>query len=75
MAILAESLVEEWLNREGFFTVRGVKHGVGEIDLLAIRHEPGAHRLACRGASQLPPSSLRCETHWRDGASLEQGPH
>src|SRR5580704_4216023 len=42
MAILAESLVEEWLNREGFFTIRGVKHGVGEIDLLAIRHEPGA---------------------------------
>ena len=25
-----------------FFTVRGVKHGLGEIDLLAIRHEPGA---------------------------------
>ena len=42
MAILAESLVEEWLNREKFFTVRGVKHGVGEIDLLAIRHEAEA---------------------------------
>jgi Holliday junction resolvase-like predicted endonuclease len=42
MAILAESLVEEWLNREGFFTIRGVKHGIGEIDLLAIRHEPRA---------------------------------
>jgi hypothetical protein len=42
MAILAESLVEEWLNREGFFTVRGVKSGVEEIDLLAIRHGPGA---------------------------------
>ena len=42
MAILAESLVEEWLNRERFFTIRGVKHGGGEIDLLAIRHEPRA---------------------------------
>jgi hypothetical protein len=42
MAILAESLVEEWLNRERFFTVRGVKHGLGEIDLLAIRHELAA---------------------------------
>jgi hypothetical protein len=40
MALLAESLVEEWLNREGFFTIRGVKHGVGEMDLLAVRPQP-----------------------------------
>lgn len=40
MALLAESLVEEWLNRDGFFTIRGVKHGVGEMDLLAIRPQP-----------------------------------
>jgi hypothetical protein len=37
MAALAESLVDEWLNRQGFFSVRGVKHGVDEIDLLGIR--------------------------------------
>jgi hypothetical protein len=37
MALLAESLVDEWLNRDGFFTIRGVKHGVGEIDLLGVR--------------------------------------
>ena len=37
MALLGESLVEEWLNREGFFTIRGVKHGVDEMDLLAIQ--------------------------------------
>lgn len=37
MAALAESLVDEWLNRQGFFTVRGIKHGVDEIDLLGIR--------------------------------------
>ena len=42
MALLAESLVEEWLNRNGFFTIRGIKHGVAEIDLLAIRREAGA---------------------------------
>src|SRR5262249_32014830 len=35
--LLAEELVEEWLNRQGFFTIRGVKLGVHEIDLLAIR--------------------------------------
>jgi hypothetical protein len=37
MALLAESLVEEWLNREGYFTIRGVRHGLGEMDLLAVR--------------------------------------
>lgn len=37
MALLAEELVEEWLNRAGFFTIRGVKVGVHEMDLLAIR--------------------------------------
>jgi hypothetical protein len=43
MALLAESLVDEWLNRKGFFTVRGIKHGVGEIDLLGVR--PGTSGL------------------------------
>ena len=38
--ILAESLVEEWLNRDGYFTIRGVKHGLGEMDLLAVRPQP-----------------------------------
>jgi len=37
VALPGESLVEEWLNREGFFTIRGVKHGVDEMDLLAIK--------------------------------------
>jgi hypothetical protein len=40
MALLAESLVEEWLNRDGCFTIRGVKHGVREMDLLAVKREP-----------------------------------
>jgi len=37
MALLAEEIVEEWLNRNGFFTIRGAKIGVDEIDILAIR--------------------------------------
>jgi hypothetical protein len=37
MALLAEELVEEWLNRQGYFTIRGIKVGVHEMDLLAIR--------------------------------------
>jgi hypothetical protein len=40
MALLAESLVEEWLNRDGFFTIRGVKPGVDETDPLAVRPQP-----------------------------------
>ena len=37
MSLLAEEVVEEWLNRQGYFTIRGIKLGVHEIDLLAIK--------------------------------------
>ncbi|MBI4317545.1 MAG: hypothetical protein HY675_03565 [Chloroflexi bacterium] len=40
MALLAEELVEEWLNRQGYFTIRGAKVGLHEMDLLAIRSGP-----------------------------------
>lgn len=40
MALLAEGLVDEWLNRQGYFTVRGLKDGVSEIDLLGVRPGP-----------------------------------
>lgn len=33
MELLAETLVEEWLNGNGYFTI-GIKEGVAEIDLL-----------------------------------------
>jgi hypothetical protein len=35
--LLAEVVVEEWLNCRGYFTIRGVKLGNDEIDILAIR--------------------------------------
>ncbi len=41
MSLLAEELVEEWLNRNGFFTIRGIKLGVHEIDLLSIGFKNG----------------------------------
>ena len=41
MALLAEELVEEWLNRQGYFTIRGIKIGVQELDLLAVRFKDG----------------------------------
>ena len=40
MAFLAETLVDEWLNRQGYFTIRGLKDGVSEIDLLGVRPGP-----------------------------------
>jgi hypothetical protein len=43
MALLAEEIVEEWLNRQGYFTIRGIKMGVQEIDLLAVKHLPGGN--------------------------------
>ena len=47
MSLLGEEVVEEWLNRNGYFTIRGIKVGVGEIDILAIRPLPnGQHE--CR---------------------------
>ena len=46
MALLAEEIVEEWLNRQGFFTIRGIKLGVHEIDLLAIK--VGENNVECR---------------------------
>lgn len=45
MALLAETLVDEWLNRVGFFTIRGVKDGVDEIDLLGVRPVHGQRSL------------------------------
>lgn len=42
MAALDEQVVEEWLNRRGFFTIRGLKIGLREIDLLAVKLNPDA---------------------------------
>ena len=45
MALLDEEIVEYWLNNKGFFCMRGVKTGLGEIDCLAIR--PDKKNLEC----------------------------
>lgn len=47
MALLGEEVVEEWLNRQGYFTIRGIKLDVHEIDILAFKPHPnGPHE--CR---------------------------
>lgn len=47
MALLAEEIVEEWLNRQGYFTIRGIRVGVDEIDILAVKPSKG-RRVSCR---------------------------
>ena len=47
MALLAEEIVEEWLNRQGYFTIRGIRLGVDELDLLAVMVRSGT-LLDCR---------------------------
>jgi len=37
MALIAEELVQEWLNRQGYFTIRGARLGNHELDLLAVK--------------------------------------
>jgi hypothetical protein len=47
MALLGEEVVEEWLNRQGYFTIRGIKIGVNEIDILAFKPNLDGHH-ECR---------------------------
>ena len=47
MALLAEEIVEEWLNRQGYFTIRGIKIGVDEIDILAVKPSENG-KIECR---------------------------
>ena len=37
MALIAEELVEEWLNQQKYFTIRNLKSGQNEIDLLGVK--------------------------------------
>jgi len=45
MALIAEEVVEEWLNQQGYFTIRGIKLGVQEMDILAVRFDGGNFEL------------------------------
>lgn len=47
MALLAEEIVEEWLNRQGYFTIRGIRLGVNEVDLVAVKFSDG-QEVICR---------------------------
>lgn len=40
MSELAEEVVTEWLNRKGFFIIRGRREGNTELDVLAVKWAP-----------------------------------
>lgn len=73
VAIFAETLAEEWLNRKGFFTILGAKGGLLEMDLLAVRYredeEPEAVHYEVQ-ASTGPPSWI---TKWTPELQKELG--
>ena len=64
MAIFAETLVEEWLNRKGCFTVRGAKGGLLEMDLLAVRHREGRSPEAVHYEVQASTGPIPWMTKW-----------
>lgn len=64
MAIFAETLVEEWLNRKGFFTIRGAKGGLLEMDLLAVRHREGEEPEAVHYEVQASTGPISWMTRW-----------
>ncbi len=64
MALFAETLVEEWLNRRGYFTVRGAKGGLLEMDLLAIRHRDSEDPEALHLEVQASTGPISWITKW-----------
>ncbi len=54
MAIFAETPVEEWLNRQGYLTVRGTKAGLLEMFLLGVRGAEGCGMEALHKRCGLP---------------------
>lgn len=64
MAIFAETLVEEWLNRKGYFTVRGAKAGLLEMDLLGVRPRAGGGVEALHYEVQASTGPISWMTPW-----------
>ena len=76
MALLAEEIVEEWLNRKGYFTIRGIKLGVHEIDLLALAAEGGSIRARhIEVQASVRPISYFAPLPKEDQRALQRAPH
>ncbi len=73
VALFAETLVEEWLNRRGCFTVRGAKAGLLEMDLLAIRHRGDTTPEAVHYEVQASTGPISWMTRWTPELQRKHG--
>jgi len=48
MALIAEAVVQEWLHRDGYFTIRGIRQGIYEVDILAIKYDSATSQWKCK---------------------------
>ena len=58
MARLGEEVIIEWLNCDGYFTIRSVKIGSSEIDVLAIKPLAGGGHFCRHIEVQLSPHPM-----------------
>ena len=75
MALLAEEIVEEWLNHRGYFTIRGVKSGdLESIHRFSSKHRDllGASELACCFYCKACFSPAEID-EWIDGRRVQPG--
>ncbi len=71
MPLLAEQLVEEWLHGQGHFTIRGLKLGVHEADLLGVRFVGGkAEGIHVEVSISTNPVGYMCNLTAKDSKSL-----
>ena len=76
MALLAEEIVEEWLNRNGYFTIRGAKLGLYEIDLLAIKKTSSkVERRHIEVQASIKPASYMTSLSKEAQLETRRGPH
>jgi len=76
MALLAEEIVEEWPNRNGYFTIRGAKVGLYEIDLLAIKKSgPKVERRHIEVQVSIRPASYITPLSKQDQRKTGRAPH
>ena len=73
MALFAETLVEEALNCQGYFTIRGAKAGQREMDLLAVRPRQGAFPEALHVEVQASTNPISWITKWTKRLQAEIG--
>ena len=71
MALIAEELVEEWLIQKKYFTIRNLKSGNNEIDLLGVKLNGKSNKELVHVEVMVPhsPMSWYCRVKHKSAAS------